>query len=197
MSVQVYLMWCYYCLQKCGYGKPAVFLSWALDPPLPTIIHRAMSLLTSIGACVEGETLTPLGHHLAALPVHVRIGKMLLYAAILGCLEPIVSICRVRRFHTSYPPVLSTHPIHPSYPPVLSTHPIHLSYPPILSTNPIHPSYPHVLSTHPRDTACWIIFAFAYKIVLTERNGNWYGYIQGILFTYATHLYSCSTWCIS
>ena len=174
MSVQVYLMWCYYCLQKCGYGKPAVFLSWALDPPLPTIIHRAMSLLTSIGACVEGETLTPLGHHLAALPVHVRIGKMLLYAAILGCLEPIVSICRVRRFHTSYPPVLSTCPIHPSYPPILSTHPI-----------------------HPRDTACWIIFAFAYKIVPTERNGNWYGYIQGILFTYATNLYSCSTWCIS
>ena len=120
-----------------------MFLSWALDPPLPTIIHRAMSLLTSIGACVEGETLTPLGHHLAALPVHVRIGKMLLYAAILGCLEPIVSICRVRRFHTSYPPVLSTHPIHPSYPPVLSTHPIHPSYPHVLST---HPSYPHVLS---------------------------------------------------
>ena len=131
-----------------------MFLSWALDPPLPTIIHRAMSLLTSIGACVEGETLTPLGHHLAALPVHVRIGKMLLYAAILGCLEPIVSICvgyedSIRPIQPSYPHVLSTHPIYPSYPHILSTHPIYPSYPPILSTRPIYPSYPPILSTRP------------------------------------------------
>ena len=107
-----------------------------------------MSLLTSIGACVEGETLTPLGHHLAALPVHVRIGKMLLYAAILGCLEPIVSICvgyedSIRPIQPSYPPILSTCPIHPSYPHVLFTHPIHTSYLPI---HPIHTSYrPYVV----------------------------------------------------
>lgn len=67
-----------------------MFLSRALDPPQPQVVNRAMSLLSSIGACVEGERLTPLGHHLAALPVHVRIGKMLLYAAVFGCLEPVV-----------------------------------------------------------------------------------------------------------
>ena len=67
-----------------------MFLSQALDPPQPQVVSRAMSLLYMIGACIEGEKLTPLGHHLAALPVHVRIGKMLLYAAVFGCLEPVV-----------------------------------------------------------------------------------------------------------
>lgn len=53
-----------------------------------------MSILREVGACVGGEvpTLTPLGHHLAALPVDVRIGKMLIFSAILGCLEPMVSV---------------------------------------------------------------------------------------------------------
>lgn len=51
-----------------------------------------MSLLREVGACFADTCrLTPLGHHLAALPVNVRVGKMLVYAAILGCLEPVVS----------------------------------------------------------------------------------------------------------
>ncbi|WAR09447.1 DHX29-like protein, partial [Mya arenaria] len=78
--------------RKSEYGKPEVFLSKALDPPQPQMVNRAMSLLHSIGACEEGERLSPLGHHLAALPVHVRIGKMLLYAAVFGCLEPVAVI---------------------------------------------------------------------------------------------------------
>ncbi|XP_052808970.1 ATP-dependent RNA helicase DHX29-like [Mya arenaria] len=79
-------------IMKSEYGKPEVFLSKALDPPQPQMVNRAMSLLHSIGACEEGERLSPLGHHLAALPVHVRIGKMLLYAAVFGCLEPVAVI---------------------------------------------------------------------------------------------------------
>ena len=67
-----------------------MFLSGALDPPQGQVVARAMGLLHAIGACIEGERLTPLGHHLSALPVYVRIGKMLLYAAILDCLEPVV-----------------------------------------------------------------------------------------------------------
>ncbi|KAH3725266.1 hypothetical protein DPMN_051100, partial [Dreissena polymorpha] len=79
-------------IMKCNYGKPEVFLSGALDPPQGQVVARAMSLLHAIGACKEGERLTPLGHHLSALPVYVRIGKMLLYAAILDCLEPVAVI---------------------------------------------------------------------------------------------------------
>ncbi|KAL4233235.1 ATP-dependent RNA helicase dhx29 [Mactra antiquata] len=79
-------------IMKCNYGKPEVFLSSALDPPQSQVINRAMSLLYQIGACIEGEILTPLGQHLATLPVHVRIGKMLIYAAVFGCVEPVAVI---------------------------------------------------------------------------------------------------------
>ncbi|CAG5133906.1 unnamed protein product, partial [Candidula unifasciata] len=77
-------------IMKCQYGKPDQFLSGALDPPQGLAVSRAMNLLKEVGACQSDDcTLTPLGHHLAALPVDVRIGKMLILAAIFGCLEQI------------------------------------------------------------------------------------------------------------
>merc|ERR1711871_36050 len=36
--------------------------------------------------------ITPLGFHLAALPINPRIGKLILYAVLMGCLEPILTI---------------------------------------------------------------------------------------------------------
>ncbi|KAL3041249.1 hypothetical protein OYC64_019450 [Pagothenia borchgrevinki] len=80
-------------IMKCQYGSPEEFLSRALDPPQPQSVCNAVSLLRKIGAChPEKHILTPLGHHLASLPVNVKIGKMLIYGAILGCLEPIATI---------------------------------------------------------------------------------------------------------
>uniref|UniRef100_A0A3Q3FY04 RNA helicase n=1 Tax=Labrus bergylta TaxID=56723 RepID=A0A3Q3FY04_9LABR len=80
-------------IMKCQYGSPEDFLSRALDPPLPQSVSNAVNLLRKIGACHPNDhTLTPLGHHLASLPVNVKIGKMLIYGAILGCLEPIATI---------------------------------------------------------------------------------------------------------
>ncbi|KAJ8287016.1 hypothetical protein GJAV_G00046030 [Gymnothorax javanicus] len=80
-------------IMKCEYGSPEDFLSRALDAPQPQSVSNAVSLLRRIGACQpEGHTLTPLGHHLAALPVNVKIGKMLVFGAIFGCLEPIATI---------------------------------------------------------------------------------------------------------
>ncbi|XP_059164775.1 ATP-dependent RNA helicase DHX29-like [Physella acuta] len=80
-------------IMKCQYGKPHEFLNGALDPPSQTAVSRAMALLREVGACETDESsLTPLGHLLAALPVHVRIGKMLLLGAIFGCLEEIAVI---------------------------------------------------------------------------------------------------------
>ncbi|KAM9306868.1 ATP-dependent RNA helicase DHX29 [Pholidichthys leucotaenia] len=78
---------------KCQYGSPEDFLSRALDAPQPQSVSNAVSLLRKIGAChPDNHILTPLGHHLASLPVNVKIGKMLIYGAILGCLEPIATI---------------------------------------------------------------------------------------------------------
>lgn len=79
-------------LQKCEYGSPEDFLSLAVDVPPQQAVCNAVSMLRKIGACQkEGYKLTPLGLHLASLPVDVKIGKMLIYGAILGCLEPVVS----------------------------------------------------------------------------------------------------------
>ncbi|XP_048115602.1 ATP-dependent RNA helicase DHX29 [Alosa alosa] len=80
-------------IMKCEYGSPEDFLSRALDAPQQQSVCNAVSLLRKIGAChPEQHMLTPLGHHLAALPVNVKIGKMLIFGAILGCLEPIATI---------------------------------------------------------------------------------------------------------
>uniref|UniRef100_A0A672K3L0 RNA helicase n=1 Tax=Sinocyclocheilus grahami TaxID=75366 RepID=A0A672K3L0_SINGR len=80
------------CEQKCEYGSPEDFLCRALDVPQQQAVCNAVSLLRKIGACKQDSyALTPLGHHLAALPVNVKIGKMLIFGAIFGCLEHIVT----------------------------------------------------------------------------------------------------------
>ncbi|XP_058473418.1 ATP-dependent RNA helicase DHX29 [Solea solea] len=80
-------------IMKCQYGSPEDFLSRALDAPQPQSVSNAINLLRKIGAChLTNHLLTPLGHHLASLPVNVKIGKMLIYGAILGCLQPIATI---------------------------------------------------------------------------------------------------------
>ncbi|XP_034047813.1 ATP-dependent RNA helicase DHX29 [Thalassophryne amazonica] len=80
-------------IMKCQYGSPEDFLSRALDPPQPQSVSNAVNLLRKIGAChPNSHLLTPLGHHLASLPVNVKIGKMLIYGAILGCLDSITTI---------------------------------------------------------------------------------------------------------
>ncbi|XP_043106374.1 ATP-dependent RNA helicase DHX29 isoform X2 [Puntigrus tetrazona] len=80
-------------IMKCDYGSPEDFLCRALDAPQQQAVCNAVGLLRKIGACHhDSHTLTPLGHHLAALPVNVKIGKMLIFGAIFGCLEPIATI---------------------------------------------------------------------------------------------------------
>lgn len=82
------------CLQikllSLGHIKP--FLSEALEPPKVEAMDSAISLLYEVGALEGDEELTPLGHHLAKLPVDVLIGKMMLYGAMFGCLSPILSV---------------------------------------------------------------------------------------------------------
>ncbi|KMZ65415.1 putative ATP-dependent RNA helicase DHX36 [Zostera marina] len=73
-------------------GDVKTFLLKAIEPPSEDAIASAISLLYEVGAFEGEEKLTPLGHHLAKLPVDILIGKMLLYGAIFGCLSPILSI---------------------------------------------------------------------------------------------------------
>ncbi|XP_053557253.1 ATP-dependent RNA helicase DHX29 [Bombina bombina] len=80
-------------IMKCDLGSPEDFLSRALDPPQAQVISNAMNLLRKIGACeLTQPKLTPLGQHLAALPVNVKIGKMLIFGAIFGCLDEVATM---------------------------------------------------------------------------------------------------------
>lgn len=73
-------------------GDIKQFLSKAIEMPKDEAINTAVSSLKEVGAVNENEELTPLGHHLAKLPVDLLLGKMMLYGAIFGCLSPILSI---------------------------------------------------------------------------------------------------------
>lgn len=76
-------------IMKCQLGRPEEFLSKAISQPSPQAVSKAMSILREVGACQRNEAvLTPLGHFLALLPIDVHLGKMLIYGALLGCLEP-------------------------------------------------------------------------------------------------------------
>ena len=69
------------------------------EPPAPHAVREAVQTLSELQA-LEGpqETLTPLGHHLATLPVDVRIGKMLIFGCMLRCLHPILVIAAAPRY---------------------------------------------------------------------------------------------------
>ncbi|KAL1506304.1 hypothetical protein ABEB36_005693 [Hypothenemus hampei] len=58
-----------------------------IEPPSKENIFSAVKRLESVGALDKDENLTALGHHLAVLPVDVRIGKLMLYGAIFGCID--------------------------------------------------------------------------------------------------------------
>ncbi|XP_059930953.1 ATP-dependent DNA/RNA helicase DHX36 [Gadus macrocephalus] len=73
-------------------GAIADFLSRALDPPTEEAVSLAIKHLVDLNALDQSETLTSLGVHLARLPVEPHIGKLILFGALLGCLDPVLTI---------------------------------------------------------------------------------------------------------
>ncbi|CAH0474125.1 unnamed protein product [Peronospora belbahrii] len=101
------------CLQikKLEFGSIKGFLSKAIEPPGEDAIDAAIQELVDIAAfrvvsnssdkklcdgvenvSDEEVVLTPLGNHLAMLPLDARIGKFLVYGSILRCVEPVAII---------------------------------------------------------------------------------------------------------
>ncbi|XP_077353134.1 3'-5' RNA helicase YTHDC2 isoform X2 [Festucalex cinctus] len=68
------------------------FLSKAPQPPTTHAIKSAVEMLKSIDALNQNEDLTDLGFHLADLPVDPHLGKMVLCAVVLRCLDPVLTI---------------------------------------------------------------------------------------------------------
>ncbi|XP_002737580.2 ATP-dependent DNA/RNA helicase DHX36-like [Saccoglossus kowalevskii] len=73
-------------------GHIEEFLSKAMNPPPVQTIITAKYSLKQLNALDDEENLTPLGYHLAKLPVEPRIGKMILFAAMFCCLDPVLTI---------------------------------------------------------------------------------------------------------
>ncbi|CAM9576881.1 unnamed protein product [Ectocarpus sp. 4 AP-2014] len=76
-------------------GSPAEFLDRAVEPPPPKMLRAALRNLDDLQAIIISNStpiLTPLGYHLAHLPMDASVGKLLLIAAILQCLDPILTI---------------------------------------------------------------------------------------------------------
>nr|XP_014346728.1 PREDICTED: probable ATP-dependent RNA helicase YTHDC2 isoform X2 [Latimeria chalumnae] len=70
----------------------ADFLAKAPEPPPTLIVKNAVQMLKTIDAMDTWEDLTELGYHLADLPVEPHLGKMVLCAVVLKCLDPILTI---------------------------------------------------------------------------------------------------------
>ncbi|KAH3764122.1 DEAD/DEAH box helicase [Pelomyxa schiedti] len=69
-------------------GSVAEVLLSAPTPPSIAAITGSMNFLREIAAVNCGsDSLTPLGHHLALLPVDPLIGKMLIFGVVLGCTD--------------------------------------------------------------------------------------------------------------
>ncbi|KAI4874272.1 hypothetical protein NFI96_028451, partial [Prochilodus magdalenae] len=73
-----------------------------IEPPAGGSLDAAKQRLCALGALTEAETLTPLGWHLACLPVDVRIGKLMLLGAIFRCLDPALTIAASLAFKSPF-----------------------------------------------------------------------------------------------
>lgn len=71
------------------------FLAKAINPPAAVIVKQSIKLLKQIGALDDDENLTQLGVILADLPVDAKLGKVLIYAIILKCIDPVLTIVSV------------------------------------------------------------------------------------------------------
>ncbi|XP_073533333.1 3'-5' RNA helicase YTHDC2 isoform X2 [Phyllobates terribilis] len=70
----------------------ADFLMKAPEPPPALIVRSAVQMLKTVDAMDAWEDLTELGYHLADLPLEPHLGKMVLCAVVLKCLDPILTI---------------------------------------------------------------------------------------------------------
>lgn len=63
-----------------------------MDPPIPETIRNAITVLQDLGALTQDEQLTELGEKLGSLPVHPSTTKMLLFAILMNCLDPALTL---------------------------------------------------------------------------------------------------------
>eukprot|EP00899_Mesostigma_viride_P021212 jgi/Mesvir1/29092/Mv18397-RA.1 len=80
------------CAEASRKGGVQPFLSRLIQPPQAAVISKALVSLQDMNALDEEEMLTPLGRVLAQLPLHPRVGKMIVYGGLLGCLDAVLAL---------------------------------------------------------------------------------------------------------
>ncbi|CAH1116350.1 unnamed protein product [Phaedon cochleariae] len=83
-------------------GKIEEFFPKLMDPPDSKAIQLSLDLLQRLNALDDNENLTPLGYHLAKLPVAPQVGKMILFGAIFSCLNPVLAIAASLDFKDAF-----------------------------------------------------------------------------------------------
>lgn len=73
-------------------GKVEEVVSQMVTPPSSEAVRTSLKSLEDLNALNKAEMLTPLGQHLARMPVDARVGKMLIFACMLKCLDPLLTI---------------------------------------------------------------------------------------------------------
>ncbi|XP_067388899.1 putative ATP-dependent RNA helicase DHX57 isoform X2 [Emydura macquarii macquarii] len=84
-----------------AHGLQSVF-SRLIEPPGAESLRASKLRLQDLGALTPDEKLTPLGYHLASLPVDVRIGKLMLFGTIFRCLDPALTIAASLAFKSPF-----------------------------------------------------------------------------------------------
>ncbi|XP_017043836.2 ATP-dependent DNA/RNA helicase DHX36 [Drosophila ficusphila] len=82
--------------------NPYRFLQTLINAPNPDAIKLGVDLLMRIEALDKTGTLTPLGMHLAKLPIDPQMGKMILMSALFCCLDPITSAAAALSFKSPF-----------------------------------------------------------------------------------------------
>ena len=67
-----------------------------LTPPAEGAVDAAVARLSAMGALDGAQRLTSLGRHLTAMPMDARDGKALVYACLLRCAGPVLTIAAAR-----------------------------------------------------------------------------------------------------
>jgi ATP-dependent RNA helicase DHX57 len=86
-------------------GSVSSVLAKVIEPPSADAVDKALSNLVELDALDRSngkEELTSLGYHLAALPTDVRIGKLMLFGAMLGCIDPVLTIAAALSYRSPF-----------------------------------------------------------------------------------------------
>ena len=75
-----------------GLGDAPAFLASLPDPPPRRAVAAAVAQLEDMGALDARSELTPLGAHLAALPLEPRLAKALIFGCLLRCADPLLTL---------------------------------------------------------------------------------------------------------